>query len=49
MDTIEDLKAELGVLAEFLSNGFFDNSGDELRTNLLVELVVMKLRAMGEK
>ena len=48
MDNIEDVKEELAVIAKFLNEGYFGQHLNEKETNLLVELVVMKLKALSE-
>ncbi len=47
MDTVEDIKNELKDLAEFLENGYFTSVSTKQR-NLVVELVVMKLKVMSQ-
>ena len=47
-DNIEDIKEELKVLATLLDDGFFGGTLDEKQRNLLIELTVMKLKAMSK-
>lgn len=49
MDTVEDIKAELKELATFLDDGCFDGNVDDKQRNLVIELTVMKLRAMSQE
>lgn len=49
MDTVEDLKGELKELATFLDDGYFGNEASELQRNLIIELTIMKLRAMAQE
>ena len=45
----EDLQEELKELATFLDDSYFGISFCEKQRNLLIELVVMKLRAMAKE
>lgn len=47
MDNVEDIKAELKELSKFLDDGYFGNEPEESQANLVVELVVMKLKQMA--
>lgn len=47
MDTVEDLKDELKEVARFLDDGCFNGATSEKQRNLIIELTVMKLKAMA--
>mgnify|MGYP001589702244 CR=1 FL=1 len=47
MDNVEDMKEELKEIAEFLNNGCFSGSVTDKQRNLIIELTVMKLKAMA--
>ena len=48
MDSVEDIKEELAVIATLLRDGFFGGTLNEKQNNLLVVLMIMKLEALSK-
>lgn len=48
MKCIEDVQGELKELATFLDDGYFGNESSELQRNLLIELVIMKMKELSK-
>ena len=46
---MEDLKSEIEQLAIFLSDGCFGGNVSDEQKNLVIELTVMKLKAMAKE
>lgn len=46
---IEDLQIELRELAEFLEKGCFSHNNTEAQRNLVIELTVLKLKALSKE